>query len=138
METQKLLVLENDEFNFILLEELLIPLNTQIIRAKNYEEVFLFITSEIQLDLAILDIKIENHSKGISIMEEINKYRPDLKIIITTASMNAGDFQKQATSIIFQEYFYKPINIEKFISAVESYLSKDYLKTNKCRKEYSF
>jgi CheY-like chemotaxis protein len=118
---KRILVAEDNQLNFKLIETILSRTNATFYWAKNgVEAVDLSIKNE--LDLVLMDIRMPEMD-GLAASKLIKKYYPDLNIVAVTAFTSSEDVEHIFNAGI-TEYVSKPINQEKFIQMLEKYLIK--------------
>jgi len=120
---KKILVVEDDDISYSLIEEILDTCNIKPIRAKDGEEaVTLFKEFEDAFELVFMDIRLPKLN-GYEASQQIKEIKPTVKIIAVTAyahsqciidCYNAG----------CDEFVTKPFDISKILSVVENYASK--------------
>lgn len=88
-----ILVAEDEDLNFMLIEELFSNSNFKILRAINGVEAIELCKLNPQIDLVLMDIKMPIMN-GIEATREIRKFAPNLPIIAQTAYSNLYDYQK--------------------------------------------
>jgi CheY-like chemotaxis protein len=116
-----ILIAEDDEVNFKLLESFLSKTNAKILWAKNGVEA-VDISIKDQLDIVLMDIRMPEMD-GISATKLIRKYYPELPIIAQTAYTSEEDIEKIMKSTI-NEYMAKPINGKELMKILVKYLIK--------------
>ena len=106
-----ILVVEDDEINYLYLEITLLSLmkNIQIFHAKNGKEA-IEVCKQRDFDLIFMDIKLPDIN-GYNVTEEILKIKPGTPVIAQTAYSTRED-QNKAMAAGFAEYLSKPIDEE--------------------------
>jgi PAS domain S-box-containing protein len=117
-----ILVAEDEEFNFMLIQEILMECECRIIRAKDGQEAVEMCESNPDISIVLMDIKMPRMN-GIEATGIIKKIRPDIIIIAQTAHALEHEI-KQFGNMGFDEYLTKPINQQKLIDMVCSKLAK--------------
>jgi len=117
----KILVVEDDDISFILLEEILSTLNVKVVRAFDGKEAIDFFAKEkYAFDLVIMDIRLPKVN-GYVAAQEIKAINPSVHIVAVTAyahsqciidCYNAG----------CDDFISKPYDINKILSLVEDYV----------------
>lgn len=115
-----LLVAEDQDINFLLVQKLLAGLNYTIIRAKDGKEVVALCSSDLAIDLVLMDIKMP-YLNGYDATEKIKKERPELPIIALTAYSSEED-KIRALSCGCSDFVSKPFKREELISKIKQYL----------------
>lgn len=114
-----ILIAEDEINNFMLLSAILTNFNVHVIHAKNGQEALDIISSNANISLVLMDIKMPVKSGFEAILElrKTNKYLP---VIAQTAFALAGDKEK-AIEYGFNEYITKPINIKLLTHLIQKY-----------------
>ncbi len=120
--TKTILVAEDEDYNFMLIEELLSYSNMKILRAENGKEAIDLFKSNPQIDLVLMDIKMPVMN-GIEATKEIRKFAPNLPIIAQTAFSTTVDkqFIKEAGC---NDIIIKPFNSEDLMAKISKFLGK--------------
>jgi len=116
------LVAEDYESNFHLLETILKIMDIKVLWVKNGNDAIESCISNPDIDLVLMDIKMPDIS-GYKATEEIKKKRPDLPIIAQTAYALYGDDLK-AEKAGCDAYIPKPIRRQKLIDLLTKFLDK--------------
>lgn len=124
MNSQKtVLVAEDEEINYLYIEELLLHLdNINIIRAINGKEVIELVEKYPEIDLVLMDIKMPLMN-GYDATKAIKKSNPNIPIIAQTAYAMPGD-EQLALDAGCDAYIKKPIQKDRLIGVVNSFLLK--------------
>lgn len=117
-----ILVAEDDNINFILIEKLLTILNFSIIRAKNGEEAVLLCKENKEIDLVLMDIKMPILD-GYQAFLKIREFNTKLPIIAQTSYSFPEEIEK-IKEIGFNDYITKPIEKEEFFMLIKKYMKK--------------
>ncbi len=117
---ETILVAEDDNFNYLLIEKILKSKKYKIIRAEDGEEAIEISLNNKNIDLILMDIKMPKKS-GHEAFSEINKMRPNLPIIAQTAYTSTDEVEK-IFNAGFSGYISKPINKEKLFELLNKYL----------------
>ncbi|WP_300570693.1 response regulator, partial [Flavobacterium sp.] len=120
MET--ILVAEDDNFNYLLIEKILKLKNYKIIRAEDGEEAVEISLNNDNIDLVLMDIKMPKMS-GHKAFEEIKKRKPQMPIIAQTAHTSSEEVE-EIFKTGFTNYISKPISKEKLYSLIDKVLKK--------------
>jgi CheY-like chemotaxis protein len=118
-ENKSILIAEDYDANYFLLEEYLEPTAIKIYRAKNGEEVLEILAKSIP-DLILMDIKMPKMS-GLEAIIKIREFNRDIPIIAQTAYAMQGDEKKIIVSGC-NDYISKPIEEEALIEKLKKYL----------------
>ena len=103
------LVAEDEDLNYLLLEILLKKFDFKILHAKNGKEAVDFCKSNPDVKLVLMDIKMPVMD-GYTAAKHIKEFRPNLPVIAQTAYVLENEIQK--FSGIFDGYLPKPIKKE--------------------------
>jgi PAS domain S-box-containing protein len=114
-----LLIAEDEEFNYLFIEELLHNLNYKLIHAKDGREAVEYCRENSEIDLILMDIKMPDVD-GYQAAKEIKAFRPDLPIIAQSAYAMQHEIEKYGD--IFDDYLTKPIDEELLIEKVNAFL----------------
>ena len=114
---ETILVAEDDNFNFILIEKILKTKNYKIIRAEDGEKAVEIIAKNKDIDLILMDIKMPKLS-GHQAFEMIKKMRPKLPIIAQTAFTSSEEVEK-IFKTGFSGYLSKPIKKDLLYQMIE-------------------
>lgn len=115
-----LLVAEDTESNFLLLEEIFSEIGLNIIWAKNGLEAIDFCKSNPLIDLVLMDLKMPKMD-GFEATKQIKKFRPNLPIIAQTAFSTETDKIK-ALECGCVDFISKPIIRESLLSKIKKQL----------------
>jgi CheY-like chemotaxis protein len=114
------LIAEDEENNFMLLEIFLASLNVNIIHAVNGKEAVEIIESNAQVDLVIMDLKMPLMD-GYLATVMIKKSHPKLPVIAQTAYAYEADREK-ALKAGCDDYISKPVNKASLFSLIAKYI----------------
>ena len=120
--TKVLLIAEDDNSNFMLLEEMLSDTGINIIRAANGLEAVKLCKSNPTIELVLMDIKMPEMD-GCEATTQIKKFKPDLPIIAQTAYSTEADKNK-ALACGCSDFISKPINKKLLLSKIYEQLHK--------------
>jgi len=114
-----ILVAEDEEFNFLFIEELLTGLHVNVLHAINGKEAIEMCKSNSAIDLVLMDIKmpiIDGHTAA----KEIRIMRPDLPMIAQSAYALEHEIEKYTE--VFDDYVTKPIYAEVLMERIYRYI----------------
>ncbi len=117
-----ILIAEDEDLNFMLLEELLTDKNITIIRARNGFEAVEICKSGHQIDLVLMDLKMPIMN-GYEATKQIRKILPDLPIIAQTAYTTDVD-KNMAFASGCNDFISKPFKQELLVSKINEHLNK--------------
>jgi len=115
-----ILVAEDEDSNFELLDVLLTNTSATVIRAKNGKEAVEFCRSIPNIDLILMDLRMPVMT-GYEATMEIRKFFTKLPIIAQTAYAMPGDNEK-ALAAGCDDYVSKPIKKQVLMEKIEKYL----------------
>jgi signal transduction histidine kinase len=117
-----ILVAEDDEYNFLYIEELLSKMDLKLTHAKNGKEAVNLCKANPNISLVLMDIKMPIMD-GYTAALKIKAFRPDLPIIAQTAYSLELDKEKYSGNA-FDNYLIKPINHTKLKQEIMKYINK--------------
>jgi PAS domain S-box-containing protein len=117
-----LLIAEDEDLNFLLLEKLLTGANVRIIRAVNGREAVEVCKSNPRIDLVMMDLRMPVVN-GYDATKQIKEFCPDLPVLVQTAYVNDADRNK-----IFEcgcsDVICKPIEQEILLFKIRQLIDK--------------
>jgi CheY-like chemotaxis protein len=113
-------VAEDEDFNYLLFQQLLGELDINLIRALNGEEAVNICRSNPDINLVLMDVKMPIMD-GYEATKAIKSFRPELPIIMQTAYARESD-KIRAISIGCDAYLSKPIDIDEFLKVLKKFL----------------
>ncbi|PKQ62781.1 hypothetical protein BZG02_11315 [Labilibaculum filiforme] len=108
-EGKVLLVAEDEDFNFIFLEEILMDTNAKIIRARDGQEAVDLIQSNSEIDLVLMDMQMPIMN-GYDATRNIKKINKEMPIIAQTA-YHYGEAYEEIMAAGCDDFVSKPIDI---------------------------
>jgi PAS domain S-box-containing protein len=115
-----ILVAEDEEFNFLFIEELLHDLNVAILHAKNGNEAVEMCRNNPNIDLILMDIKMP-FLDGYNAALKIREFRSDITIIAQSAYALEHEREKYAGPA-FDDYITKPIDEKEFYAKIRKFI----------------
>ncbi len=115
------LVVEDEEFNYLYIRELLNDMNLKLIRSKNGKEAVDSCKTNTDIDLILMDIKMpimDGHTAATLIKE----FRPRLTIIAQSA-YTPEQYHEKYNSNPFDDYITKPIKATVLKGILNKYIS---------------
>jgi CheY-like chemotaxis protein len=119
-EGKVLLVAEDEDFNFIFLEEILMDTHAKIIRAKDGQQAIDLFQSTPQLDLILMDMQMPIIN-GYEATRQIKQIRNDIPIIAQTA-YHYGEAYEEIIAAGCDDFVSKPIDIASLKDMINRYL----------------
>lgn len=117
---KELLIVEDEESNYLLLERILSKTPININWVKNGQDAISFCYEE-DVDIVLMDIQLPKVN-GYDATKNIKEFKPALPIIAQTAYAMAGDKEK-ALKAGCDDYLSKPINRNELLRILHKYLS---------------
>lgn len=117
-----ILVAEDEETNYLYIEEVLSGMNLKLIASKNGVETIRICKENPSIGLILMDLKMPILD-GYEATKEIKKFRPELPIIAQTAYAMESDMEK-AEKAGCNGYLSKPIQAEELIKIISGYINK--------------
>jgi two-component system, cell cycle response regulator DivK len=115
-----ILIVEDDETSYILLQALLEPYNCRLLYASDGNQAVSLCISNPEVDLVLMDLKLPLLS-GYEATRQIRAFNPDVPIIAQTAYALSGDNEK-AFAAGCNNYITKPIKKEELLAKIGLYL----------------
>ncbi len=117
---KKILVAEDDSANYLFIESFLKRTRSQVIWAKDGEQLLEIFNTEPGVDLILMDLRMPIIN-GIDATKIIRSTHPDLPVIALTAYAFADDREKSIQAGC-NDYLSKPVNIDELTEALRKYL----------------
>jgi len=117
-----ILVAEDEEYNFLFIEELLSDMDLKLIHAINGKEAIDVCNSNFNIVLILMDIKMPIMD-GFTAAKQIKEFRPNIPIIAQSAYAFDNERAKYGDKT-FDDYITKPINEKEFKQKVLKYINK--------------
>ncbi len=114
-----ILVAEDEEINYIYIEEALKDEPIKIIHALDGREAVEYCKEFSEIRLVLMDIKMP-HMDGYMAFSKIKEFRPELPIVAQTAYAFFAD-KKKALESGFNDYIAKPIKKELLVDIIHKY-----------------
>jgi len=115
---KKILIAEDEEYNFIILNDLLKDTEISINRACNGQEVLDIIEKDDTFDLILLDIQMPKIS-GYDLFTILRPKYPNIPIFAQTAYVMQEDLEKMK-KLGFDKIISKPIDFEEVLTYIDS------------------
>jgi len=122
--TPVILAAEDEEYNYLLIEEIVRDMQYRIIHAKNGKEAVALCKTNPNIDLILMDIKMpvmDGHTAALLITE----FRPELPIIALSAYALQHEIRKFSENA-FDDYITKPINKNELKRKILKYLDPTF------------
>ncbi len=111
------LIAEDDNINFLLLQKIMKLRDYTIIRATNGQEAVTICLENPDIAIVLMDIKMPVMN-GFQALEVIREFRPNLPIIAQTAYASKED-EERIFAAGFTNYITKPLNKERLFAILE-------------------
>lgn len=119
---EMLLVAEDDNINFKLIEKLLKIFNFNVIRAKDGLEAVEICRTNSEIDLVFMDIKMPNLD-GYGAFVKIREFNTEIPIIAQTSYSFPEEVEK-IKQLGFNDFISKPLDKERLYELVKKYFNK--------------
>ncbi len=116
-ESELILVAEDDEFNFMYINEILRQFNYKCMRAANGEEAVNIAHNNDNIKLILMDLKMPIMD-GFKAFEEIRKFKPQIPIVAQTAYV-LGEDKTKIETYGFDGYLTKPLKKDELLRVVK-------------------
>ena len=119
---KKALVVEDENNNYLFLQELLIPSGIKTLRAAASNEVISLLQENTDIDIVLLDINIPGKN-GYELIKDIKRINKKIPVIAQTAYALAGD-RKKVLKAGMDDYVSKPLDAKVLFAKMEHYLNR--------------
>lgn len=116
------LVAEDEEINYMFLEELLDCYDAKTLHARNGREAIELCSENNDIQLVLMDIKMPEVD-GYQATQAIKKLKPQLPVIAQTAFAMDKDYEKAAEAGC-DDFIAKPINSKVLVEKLTKWLEK--------------
>jgi len=117
----KILIVEDDDISYMLLNEVFSPYSVELIRACDGEEAIKeFELEKTCFDLVLMDIRLPNMN-GYVATQKIKEINPTIPVIAVTACAHSQGIMNCYESGC-DDFIAKPFDIKRITSKIESYL----------------
>ena len=121
-EEEIILVVEDDNINYLLIEKILKPLEAKILRAKDGLEAVEICQQNKEIDLILMDIRMPNMN-GYEAFSKIREFNTDVPIIAQTSYSFEEELNK-IKELGFNGFLSKPIKKEELFKLIRLYMKK--------------
>lgn len=119
---KKILIAEDEEDNYLLLEELLKDTGAVVLRARDGNEAIQIFKNKI-IDLVLLDIKMPNIN-GYEALKEFKTIKKEVPIVVQTAYAMASE-KNRIVEAGCDAYLTKPLEINHLLQVIDEFLGKE-------------
>lgn len=120
MKLKTILIVDDEDVNYILFEEMLSAFSFNLLKANNGKEAIDICLKNPDVDLILMDVKMPVMD-GYEATKKIKEFRPNLPIIAQTAHALVGD-KEIALAKGCDDYISKPIDRVKLIDIIFKYV----------------
>lgn len=117
-----ILIAEDDEANFLLLQKALEKTNAEIIHAENGKDAVKYFKTNPDIDIVLMDIRMPILD-GIEATSQIKQIDPGIPIIVQTAFTMSSEKEKSFKAGC-DDYISKPINIKELYATISKHIEK--------------
>ena len=117
-----ILVVEDEDYNYLYIEEVLLDLQVNILHAKSGKEAVELSKKHPDIQLILMDIKLPDFN-GFEALKQIKTILPNVPAIAQTAYALSGD-KEIALEMGFTDYIAKPIDDIELVSKVQQFISE--------------
>lgn len=114
------LVVEDDRSSYLLIKEMLSPLNLDIFHVGDGKDAVEFVDKRPEISLILMDLKLP-FMDGFEATKLIKQKHPEIVIIAQTAFAMPGD-KELATEAGCDSYITKPLHLETFLKTIKSFI----------------
>ncbi|MDC0584166.1 response regulator [Bacteroidales bacterium] len=122
MTIPKILIVEDDDINFLYLKEVLCEINTNILHAKSGPEAVQLFVENNNIQVILMDIKLPGFD-GIEAIKQIRELDGDVPIIVQSAGISIHEITL-AVNAGSNEYLTKPIDSDEILEVTTRYLNR--------------
>ncbi len=115
-----ILVAEDEEYNYLYLDELLNKLGLKHVQAKDGKEAIDICRENKNVNLILMDIKMPVID-GYTAAQKIKEFSPKIPIIAQSAY--ALEHEREKFRDVFDDYLAKPINKEIFLMTLRKFIN---------------
>ena len=112
-----ILIAEDVDSNYTVLEALLRHTQVHVLRAHNGLEAIEMISKQVEIDLVLMDLSMPKMN-GIEALQQIRQQMPDKIVIVQTAH----DISEEIVEAKFDDILQKPISRNNLIQLLSKYL----------------
>jgi PAS domain S-box-containing protein len=117
-----ILIAEDEEVNYSLLDTILKPTGVCILHAKTGFEAIRFCTAETRINLVLMDVKMPDLD-GLEATRRIKNVRKNLPIIAQTAYAMSTD-EENCLRAGCDDYISKPLRIDEMLKKIDHYIKQ--------------
>lgn len=121
LSNKTVLIAEDDDLNYMFIEEMLSETNLKLIRATNGLECLEVVKSNDNIDLILMDLQMPIMD-GYECVKQVLNIKPNMLIIAQTAFSITAEKEK-SMKLGCVDYICKPINFEELIYKINKYIN---------------
>lgn len=121
-EGKKIMIVEDNEANYLFLKEILLEYECQIIWAKDAEETIEKFRENADCDLILMDIRLPGGKNGYDLTRQIKSNNPHIPVIAQTAYAMSKE-KDNSIKAGCDDYLSKPIDINQLHKILKKYLN---------------
>lgn len=118
---KKIMIVEDNEANYLYLKEILLDYECQIIWAKDAEETILRYKDTPDINLILMDIRLPGGKNGYDLTRQIKADNPHIPVVAQTAYA-MSDEKDNSIKAGCDDYLSKPIDINQLNKTLKKYL----------------
>lgn len=119
---KKILIAEDNQMNYQLIEAFLHGMDLNIVWAKDGKEAFDYCKSTGDVDMVLMDLRMPVMD-GFQATQQIRNINKDLPVVAVTA-FAISEEKERAEEAGFTDYLTKPVNREKLVQTIHKYIFK--------------
>jgi CheY-like chemotaxis protein len=120
LEGKRILIVEDDDMSYILLNQIFKLTKVELLRAKNGREALLLYRNNPGIDLVLMDIQLPDIN-GKTVTSEMVSHNNKIPIIAQTAGKSPQDIDA-AIEAGCSEVLIKPFKVEELMEIIKKYL----------------
>jgi CheY-like chemotaxis protein len=119
LEGKKILIVEDDEMSYLLLNQIFKLTSCEVMRAKSGKEALVLYKENTDIDLVLMDIKLPDID-GRSVTSEIKKHNSSIPVIAQTAGRTPHEMA-EAIAAGCDDVLTKPFRMEELMEVLKKY-----------------
>jgi len=119
-ENKTIVIVEDIDFNFLLMKKQLRNTNANIVWLKNGQESVDYVKNDSKVDVILMDVRMPIMD-GIEATNIIKELKPEIPIIMQTACVIGNDYAEVKNSSC-DDYIFKPIITKDLLDMINKYI----------------
>lgn len=119
-ENKTIVIVEDIDFNFLLMKKQLRKTKATIVWLKNGQEAVDYMKDNLEADVILMDVRMPIMD-GIEATSIIKQLKPETPIIIQTACVIGSDYTEVKNSAC-DDYIFKPIITNELLNLINKYI----------------